>query len=127
LLRASLILTVVLAACSAGESEILPPEALQVWRTDAPGYRDRSFELRDGWVVFGTGYYTHSIHAIDSVEVDAETETVRLEVAYRADDGESVPLRLVFTPGDPPALRIGSRSDVWVPEAHARWLKGDTP
>jgi hypothetical protein len=52
-------------------------------------------------------------------------ETTEISIEYRADDGETVPLNLVYMPGSPPHLRIGSRKDQWIPEKYADWLQDE--
>lgn len=112
------------AACGIGSrSEALPPQLLHVWRTEAPGYRDRSFELRPGWVVFGTSRYTNVIHPIESVQTKRSGSSTIVTIGYRVDDGAVLELRLEWTPGAPDLLRIGHRHDLWVPEENATWLK----
>ena len=103
-------------------SDPLPSDLLGTWRTEAPGYRDRHFELRPEWVIFGTSRYTAAMHPIEHVRVTPDGSTTRVLIAYRTDDGALLELPLEWTPGDPQRLRIGRRRDVWVPEARAHWL-----
>lgn len=113
--------------CGVGApSDPLPTDLLGVWRTRAPAYRDRSFELRPEWVVFGTSKYTTDLHPIEHVRVTPAGSTTRVVIAYRTDDGAVLELPLEWTPGDPQRLRIGRRQDVWVPEARAHWLSEET-
>jgi hypothetical protein len=114
-----------LAACAEPPSEPLPQDLLQVWRTQAPGYRDRYFELREGWVVFGTGRYTIALYAIGKVTSDVEDGVTRYAIEYRATDGAILPLEVAYTPGNPASLQVGLQPDVWIPETHAHWLKKD--
>jgi len=125
-MRFALVVAVLLlVACAEAPSEPLPGDLFQVWRTQAPGYRDRYFELRDGWVVFGTGRYTSALHAIQKVTSDAEAGSTRYTIEYRADDGETLPLEILYTPGNPATLHVGLQPDAWIPETHARWLEKD--
>lgn len=106
-------------------SDPLPDDLIQVWLNPAPGYRDRYFEIREGSIVFGTGAYSLRIHSIERVRLQRVGEATEIAIEYRADDGETVPLNLVYTPGSPPRLRIGSRKDQWIPEKYADWLKDE--
>ena len=105
-----------MAACSAPPPEELPAELLTVWRTQAPGYEDRAFELRDGWVVFGTGRYSNDIHQIQSVHSESVPGGIRYTIEYRAEDGETVPLEIFYSAGPPIRLRVGQQRDTWFPE-----------
>jgi len=111
------------SGCSERVPESLPAELLQVWRTSAPGYRDRHFELRDGWLLFGTGRFSSSMHEIEKVTSDPMDRGTRYTIAYRADDGSSYTLEIFYLPGNPARLRVGQQHDSWVPEKHALWLK----
>ncbi len=100
-------------------SDPLPDDLIQVWRNPAQGYSDRYFEVREDLIIFGTGAHSSKMHSIERVRSQRVGETTELTIEYRADDGETVPLNLVHTPGNPPHLRIGSRKDQWIPEKYA--------
>ncbi len=106
-------------------SDPLPDDLIQVWRNPAPGYRDRYFEIREGSIIFGTGAYSFEMHSIERVRSRRVGKTTEITIGYRANDGETVPVNLVHTPGRPPHLRIGSRPDQWIPEQYATWLKDE--
>jgi hypothetical protein len=110
------------AAC--GTPEALPPQIYQVWRNPDPAYRDRYFELREGWVIFGTGSYTSTMYPIQGIDVERAGIRTEFNIEYLADDGALVPLRIVYTPGPPAQLQLGSRRDTWVPESAAPRPKG---
>ena len=116
----ALLLVFALAGCG---SDLLPRELIQVWRNPAPGYSDRYFEVREASITFGTGAGTQKRHFIESVQAEQVGITTELTIEYRLDDGETAPLTLVHTPGNPPYLQIGSRKDQWIPEQYADWLK----
>ncbi len=106
-----------------GSSDPLPEELFQVWRNPAPGYRDTYFEVRRGSIIFGTGTYTFNSHPIRGVRSRRVGKTTEFTIEYRANDGETVLVNLLHTPGSPPRLRIGARPDQWIPEKYADWLK----
>ena len=111
-----------LAGCG---SDPLPDDLIQVWRNPAQGYSDRYFEVREGSIIFGTGAHSSKMHSIERVRSQRVGETTELTIEYRADDGETVPLNLVHTPGSPPQLRIGSRPDQWIPDTYIGSLKDE--
>lgn len=112
-----------LAVASCTPEETLPPELLQTWRNPKPAYHGRYFELREGWVVFGTGRFTNEMHPIESVESTRRGATTEYVVRYKIED-TFVDLRITHAPGPPASLRLGQRDDVWVPESAATWLEG---
>ncbi len=114
-------LSLVLSSC--GGSEPLPDELLRVWRNPAPGFQDRYFELREGTLIFGTGGESFKLHSIERVESSRVGQSTAFSIGNRSDDGETVPLKLLHTPGSPAPLQIGSRPDRWIPEKDAHWLK----
>lgn len=122
---APLLVACVTACGIAGPPDTLPPQLLGIWRTDAPGYRDRSFELRPGWVLFGTGGHSVAMYPVDDVHVTRAGNVTHVVVAYRTEDDALLEVALEWTPGNPDRLRIGRRHDVWVPEARAHWLSED--
>jgi hypothetical protein len=100
----------------------LPEEVIRIWRNSAPGYAENYFEIRKEFILFGIDPYQFKIHEITGVQLKASARETELRIEYRAADGGAVPLLLVYTPGNPPRLRIGARPEQWVPEEHARWL-----
>ena len=106
-------------------SDPLPGDLIQVWRNPAPGYRDRFFEIQEGWIIFGSSVDSYKAHSIEGVRLRRVGETTEIAIEYRADDGETVPLNLVHTPGSPPQLRIGSRPDQWIPDTYIGSLKDE--
>jgi len=113
--------------CSDRAPESLPEELLQVWRTPGPRYRDRYFELREGWLVFGTGRYTSALHSIQKVTSEPATSSTRYTIEYRTRDGAVLPLEILHTPGSPAKLLLGNQPHAWIPEKHARWLEEEEP
>ena len=103
--------------------QVVPPELIHVWRTDLPAYRDRSFEVRADFIIFGTGGQSSVSHRIEAVEVE-ETENGGLlcVLHYSGRDGGRPQVRLVFEPGSPDRLRFENRDESWVREKDATWL-----
>ncbi|MBW2391114.1 MAG: hypothetical protein JRG89_22155 [Deltaproteobacteria bacterium] len=117
-------LFLVASACGS-PNDPLPEEVIRVWRNPAPGFAENYFEIREDSILIGIDAYQFKMHSIASVESTASRGLTEFRIEYMADDGEAVPLLLVFTPGNPPRLQIGARPDQWVPEEHAHWLKNE--
>ena len=123
-ISSSLALVLAIIGCGTA-SDPLPEDLIGVWRNPAPGYEDRFFEVREGWVLFGVGKFDSRMHPIESIHADEVGSTTKLTIEYRAEDGEPVPLELVYVKGNPPHLRIGAREDRWIPEKFASWLQDE--
>lgn len=119
------LLLLTIGGCGSNAPEPLPDDLIQVWRNPAAGYKDHYFEIREEWVLFGTSDFGFKIHPIQSVHSKTVGKATEITIEYQADDGEAVPVFLVYTPGSPPHLRIGARPELWVPEKFASWLNED--
>jgi hypothetical protein len=113
-------LWVALAACA---EQRVPDALVDVWRTRAPGYEDRSLEVRADSVVFGTGEHATAAHALAGVEVETEPDgLLRCALHYALHDGDTAELRLRLEPGPPATLRFENREELWHREKDASWL-----
>lgn len=98
-----------------------PPDLIGVWRTDAEPYRDRSFEVQDAWIVFGTGGHGSASHPREGTECVAQGEgSLLCTLYYRTPDGSRTRLRLVYEAGPPESVRFENRGQVWLREPDAR-------
>ena len=88
-----------------------------MWRSDHERYRDRTFEIREDAVLFGTGEFKaaafHSIVGVEPIARNDEPGVKSWRVIYRdADDGTDS-MELVFREHPAPRLRFASREDWW--------------
>ena len=123
--RIALCALVVAALAGCNEPERLPAALIGVWRTPNPEFRESYFELREGWVVFGADRYQITMYPIHRIESSRSGDATEYAIEYETEDGEVLPLVLVYLPGmppQPPQLQVGHRSDLWVPESQASWL-----
>ena len=110
------LLAAILAACGAA-SDSVPQGLLQIWRTDAPAYKGKYFELRDGTLIFGTGPHAFAMHSVEHIEVTLTANgSVEYVFDYRDNDGETAQVRFVHTPGPPATIRMANRDEVWTPQ-----------
>jgi hypothetical protein len=108
------ILMALLGSC---ESASTPPpvDILGVWMTDAPRHRDRSFEVREDAVVFGTGRFS-APQLYTLVRVEPRPDSVGWKVCrlfYRERDGTVSEIDLEYTAQPKPTLRFFDRKEVW--------------
>lgn len=111
-------LAVVLCASACAErNDALPPELLKVWRTSAPAYKHRYIEIRRDFLIFGTGEYSISMHPIERVEaINAGGNSADYLIEYSDNDREIYRIRLNYTGGKRPKLRLANHEEVWIPE-----------
>jgi hypothetical protein len=104
----------VLVALAGCRAEPVPSELIHVWRTTAPAYQDRHLEVRKDLLVFGTGGNLSDLYLIDGVESEPGADgSTRYTIRYRADDGARLELKLTYTSGGRPSLRIEHIDDDW--------------
>lgn len=105
----------VLCALAGCRAEPVPAALVHLWRSAAPAYRDHPLEIREGWLVFGTGGYTSELYPIVDIDSEpGEAGSTRYAIHYRADDGARLQLRVVLTPGRPDSLRIEHLDAIWL-------------
>jgi hypothetical protein len=103
----------------------LPREVRGVWRTDAPRYGGRRFELRKGLVVFQAGDSAAAPPAYTITRV--WHEATRAGTLYRVQyemDGESLLFSFVYRPGRPDQISFANQPGlVWTRLAGATLLR----
>ena len=111
-----ILLSVSLFGCG-GESKPLSEGILGTWRTNAPGYEDRTFELRRDGLLFGTGRFGapsfHSIVNSERIETDAERAAEHWHIEYRETDGAIGEVELIYRESPVSSLRFANRKEVW--------------
>lgn len=98
-----------------GSSASLPADLLGLWQHPDPAHADRSLEIRPDRIIFGVGGGDHDAFPISSIDAEPDGAATVFTVEYRQVDGARIPLRLRFTPGPNPELRLGRREGVWRP------------
>ena len=78
--------TLILGCGTKPYSTTLPSELVGVWKTSAPKYADRYFELRSDMIVFGTGGGTVSRHVIKRIEEAREGDQTLYTIFYTEDE-----------------------------------------
>ena len=106
-----------------------PPAELQgVWRSPAPAYAERSFEVRLDSVIFGTGRYTMDMWPLDGVIAERlGPSEILYTLRYLGEDREPDEVRVHHTAGPPESLRFDNRKEVWLraPAAPAPAARGE--
>lgn len=105
----------VLASC-ASEPAPTPDEILGIWVTDAPRHQDRTFEIRDDAVIFGTGKFSAPrLYLLVGFEPRPEITGWQVcTLLYREYDGSIAELDLQYQMRPKPRLRFSNRKEFWI-------------
>lgn len=102
--------------CACEDPPSPPPEQiLGGWVTDAPSHRDRTFEIRDDAVVFGTGKWSSSrLHILIGVEERPSVQNWDVyTIRYREYDGSIGALEVHYRSTPKNMLRFANRQEIW--------------
>jgi len=108
---AMLALCTLMLGCHAQQQSTLPGELVGVWKTTAPKYADRYFELKSDTIVFGTGGRTRSMHAIDSIEQTREGHLTLYTIFY-TEDGARSQWSFYYDPARGQSIRLRNQTDI---------------
>ncbi len=105
---------VCLCGCRSVKNKTVPDELVGVWKTSAPNYADRYFELKKDAIIFGTGKGSASVNAILKVEeVREEKEKVVLYVIhYTNEGGKDYLLSFYYDPTDAGRIRFKNQMQI---------------
>ena len=114
----ALALVVLFTAVSCGEPKMpVPDEIRGHWRSDHVRYRDRTFEIRENAVLFGTGEFSaaalHRIVTVEPVQRRGATDEQGWRLVYSDHDGGTDAMELVYRAEPAPGLRFANREDWW--------------
>ena len=68
----TIICLIVLFACQRGAKTPVPENLLGVWRTAAPTYADRFFEIKTNEIIFGTGEEKFDTYPITKIKIEKD-------------------------------------------------------
>ena len=107
------LLTAILVMRSWHSSATEVPQELQgLWVTSDPAYQDRSLEISQVTITFGTGNATESTGFIQKCEVSTEGPETAYTILYSGDDGEAK-LSLSYNPVTKELRLKNQRSIAW--------------
>lgn len=112
---------VILIGCHAAEIDGLPEGMVGIWKTSAPKYADRFFELKENDLVsFGTGEGLTQIHPISSVERVATVDGVLYSVHYADIEEEEYTFNFFWDSSMSGVIRIKNQIGI-------EWTKAGDP
>ncbi len=108
---AVLALCTLILGCGTKPYLTLPDELVGVWKTSAPKYADRYFELKRDTIVFGTGGGTASRHVIDRIE-EAREGYQTLYTIFYTDDGTQYQWSFYYDPAHGKSIRLKHQASI---------------
>ena len=113
LVSAILIGSIGLSGCADERDNRLPPELLGRWRTRAPKYHDRYFELRaDAIAVFGLGGRNKETSSIVDVELIRDGDFLQYHITHLNEVGETYRFSLSYHIARPNELTFVNQPNI---------------
>ena len=103
--------------CQFGRNRTVPDELLGVWKTSAPKYADRFFELKKDAVIFATGEGNVSVHAIVKIEQVREDKQILYTFYYTNQAGKEYKWSFYQDSANGGAIRFKNQKQI-------EWTKG---
>ena len=100
----------VFCACRAAKNTTIPAELIGVWKTSAPTYADRHFEITKDSLSFGTGGGKFDSHPILGIEEVTKGNDHVYTISY-ADGGHKSVFSFQFYPANG-MIRIKNQEDL---------------
>lgn len=109
---AALALTSVFFGCQGAKLKSVPDGLLGLWKTSAPKYADRFFELKREAITFGTGEGTSSVHDILSVEKVPAGKQVLYTICYATEGGKHSEFSFYYDPANGGTIRFKNQKQM---------------
>ncbi|HBZ70115.1 MAG TPA: hypothetical protein DEP35_10430 [Deltaproteobacteria bacterium] len=120
-------LLISVAACHRS-ADVLPPAVQGTWTTSTPAYRDRYLRLADRTIEFGLGGNEIDVHGIRRVDAEEMVDGSGLyTIQYLTDEGDTLSLRFLYRPGNPPTLKLDHQDAIWTQSKTATPTRGSAP
>jgi uncharacterized lipoprotein YehR (DUF1307 family) len=114
-----LIYLIVLSACQCGRKTTVPGDLIGVWKTTAPTYADRFFEIKTDKVIFGTGEGKFDTYPITKIktEKDREEQGTLYTICYKNIEGQEYKFSFYHDPANQGTIRFKNQTEmVWAKE-----------
>jgi hypothetical protein len=92
----------------------IPEELIGVWKTTAPPYADRFFEIKTDEVVFGTGEETFDTYPITKIktEKDPKEQRTLYTLYYRSIEGQEYQFSFYYDPENHGTIRFKNQKEM---------------
>jgi hypothetical protein len=111
-----IIYLIVLFACQPGRKTPVPEDLIGVWRTAAPTYADRFFEIKTDEVIFGTGEGKSDTYPITKIKIeeDPKEQGTLYVICYKNIEGQEYKFFFYYDPANQGTIRFkNQREMVW--------------
>ncbi len=110
----------VLFVCQCGKKTTVPGDLIGVWKTTAPTYADRFFEIKTDEVIFGTGDGNFDTYAITRIEIekDREQKGTLYTIGYKNPTGQEYKFSFYYELTNQGVIRFKNQQEmIWTKEA----------
>jgi len=107
---------IVLFTCQCGRKAAVPEDLIGVWRTAAPTYADRFFEIKAEEVIFGTGEGKFDTYPITKIKIerDPKEQGTLYIICYKNIEGQEYKFSFYHDPANQGAIRFKNQKEmVW--------------
>ena len=105
-----------LSACQSGMKSPIPDDLIGVWRTLAPAYADRFFEIKTDQVIFGTGEGQSDTYPITKIRIeeDPKEQGTLYVISYKNIEGQEYNFSFYYDPANQATIRFKNQKEmVW--------------
>lgn len=111
-----IIYLMVLSVCQCGKKTAVPDDLIGVWKTTAPTYADRFFEIKTDEVIFGTGEEKFDTYPITKIKIEKNREehgTLYI-ICYKNTAGQEYKFSFYYDPANQGTIRFKNQKEmVW--------------
>ncbi len=111
-----IIFLMVLSACQCWRRAAVPEDLIGVWRTTAPAYADRFFEIKTDEVIFGTGEEKFDTYPITKIKIekDNKEQGTLYIICYKNIEGQEYKFSFYYDPANQGMIRFKNQQEmVW--------------
>jgi len=113
------IFLLVFFAFQCGKKPTVPDDLIGVWKTSAPQYEDRFFEIKKDQIIFGTGDGNSDTHRINNIEMEKirGVESRLYTIHYKNLEGQEYKFSFYYDPIKHGVIRFKNQDNiVWTRE-----------
>jgi len=114
-----LICLIVLSTIKCGKETSVPDDLIGVWKTTAPTYADRFFEIKKDEVIFGTGEGNFDTYPISEIktEKDPREQGTLCTLYYKNIEGQEYKFFFYYDPANQGTIRFKNQQEmIWTKE-----------
>ncbi len=108
----ALVMVAGLFGCQTKKHMTVPEELVGVWKTSAPQYADRFFELREVVIVIDTGQGTISVNFVQEVAEVRAGDQILYTIYYAGQEGTKSEWSFYYDPSHGRAIRFKNQMQI---------------